>query len=357
LNISIGILAYNEAVTITETLQSLSQQTLFTNESLDLNLEIVVVPNGCTDDTASVSQKSLEELSQHAVSPKVSCKVCAVEQPGKSNAWNRYVHEFSDPAADYLILMDADIQFLNPNTLQLLVKALEAAPQAIASVDTPLKDVALKPNKSLIEWLSTAVSKQADYSGDRVPAICGQLYCARAHQLREIWMPIGLTVEDGFLRAVLATDGFTNSEQTIPRIVHAKDAFHVFEAYIGISHLLRHERRQVVGNTVNAILFGYLWANCHAGQTAGALIQRNNQQDPDWLKNLFQDAIAKSGSWIVPKDFVFRRFNLLQNLPLFKKILRLPIALIAFFVDLWVCWQANQILRSGGGLGYWTNRS
>jgi hypothetical protein len=170
-------------------------------------------------------------------------------------------------------------------------------------------------------------------------------------------MPIGLAVEDGFLRAVLATDGFTRSDQEVPRIVRAEGSFHVFEAYVGIPHLLRHERRQVVGNTVNAILFGYLWANSRPEQPAGALIKHNNEQNPDWLKTLFQEAIGKGGWWVVPSDFVFRRFHLLQNLPFVKKMLRLPIAIVAFFVDLWVCWQANQVLRAGGGLGYWTNRS
>lgn len=360
LKISIGILAYNEEATIAETLQSLSQQTLLTSTDSNIQLELIIVPNGCTDKTATVARVSLEELLQPLTFSKIHYQICEIEQLGKSNAWNTYVHEFSATDADYLILMDADIQFINSQTLSLLVSTLEATPQAVVSVDAPIKDVALKSKKNLIEWLSVAVSKQSDMTQNWVPAICGQLYCGRASALRQIWMPIGLTVEDGFLRAMIATDGFTQSEtpqHPVQRIVYARGASHIFEAYLKVSQLLKHERRQIVGNVVNAFLFGYLWANCGVTQQAGELIRRNNDRDPEWLKTMFQNTVAQQKGWMIPKAFVFRRFGLLQHRPLVKRILGWPIACIAFGVDLWVCWQANQVLKSGEAFGYWTERS
>jgi len=175
--------------------------------------------------------------------------------------------------------MDADIQFLDPDTLRHMIDELEVTPEAWVSVDTPVKDVALKENKNLIERLSASVSASSE--GD-APVICGQLYCGRATVLRGIWMPVGLPVEDGFLRAMIVSDRFTSPE-VFNRIVLPKSASHVFEAYTDLKRLLRHERRLVVSSTINAFIYGYLWANCNTQQDAGTLIERRNDTDPLWL--------------------------------------------------------------------------
>src|SRR6476659_7924659 len=130
LNISIGILAYNEAAVIDQTLQSLFQQGVFNDAASEIGIEIVIVPNGCTDDTAAIAQATLEQLAQQSIHHKVQWQVCEVLQAGKPNAWNLYIHQFSNPAADYLILMDADIQFIEPQTLSSMVKTLEVTPTA-----------------------------------------------------------------------------------------------------------------------------------------------------------------------------------------------------------------------------------
>ena len=259
MNVSIGILAYNESGSISATLLSLFQQSLLNQSEPNCAIEVVVVPNGCTDETASVARAKLEELVQ-TVRPGVRAVVCEVEQSGKSNAWNLYVHEFSDPAADYLFLMDADIKFLEPHTLRHMIEILEATPSAWVSVDTPVKDVEIKEKKNLLERLSVSVSK-----GGSGVAICGQLYCGRASVLRGIWMPPGLPVEDGFLAAMIVTDRFT-SKEVFERIVRAEAASHVFEAYTNPITLLRHEQRIIVGSTINAFIYGDLWANCNQEQ-------------------------------------------------------------------------------------------
>lgn len=361
--ISIGILAYNESNSIAKILRSLFQQSIFTDAFLALHpdtaIEVVIVPNGCTDATAEIAEETLQQLIQGFATANVRYQICNLEQPGKSNAWNFYVHQFSDPAADYLILMDADIQFVRDgdDTLQQLVSTLESVPEASIAVDTPIKDVALKQKKTPMEWLSVKLSKQsADSATDPIPAICGQLYCGRASALRKIWMPVGLPVEDGYLRAVVATAGFTQSNALSNCIVHAKSAAHVFEAYIGIGSLLNHEKRLIIGSVINAFLFGYLWANCHPQQLAGDLIKLENEQDPHWLEKRIRQEISQNGWWIIPNAFTFRRIESLQRMPLHKKISSFPIATLAFFADLYVCWQANQALRTGVGLGYWGKR-
>ncbi|MBD0346438.1 MAG: glycosyltransferase family 2 protein [Coleofasciculus sp. Co-bin14] len=351
LNISIGILAHNESVSISTTLQSLFQQSLFKESDPPKSIEIIVVPNGCTDNTAEVSRTALTELVKQCAQPNVRDQVCEVDQPGKSNAWNLYVHKFSDPAADYLFLMDADIQFLDPNTLRNMIDCLEAAPDLWISVDKPVKDVSLKEKKNLIERLSVQVSKES-LGDDNAPPICGQLYCSRAAKLRQIWMPPGLPVEDGFLLAMVTTDLF-RSKEDCEWVKRAPSASHIFEAYINIPSLLRHEKRLLVGSTLNAYLFGYLWANCNEQQDAGSLIKHNNEQNPRWLHELIQQAIQENGWWLIPQAFVFRRFEKLKYYHPLKAVLRFPFALLGFLVDLLLCFQANQQIHKGKALGYW----
>lgn len=348
MNISIGMLAYNESASINKTLQSLFQQSLFKEPYPDGAIEIVVVPNGCTDDTAKVSRTVLEELAKQTARP-ISWRVDEVEQSGKSNAWNLYVHQFSDPNADYLFLMDADIEFLEPHTLRHMVEVLETNPSAWVSVDKPVKDVALKENKNLFERLSVLVSPS--FQGGAF-GICGQLYCGRADVLRKIWMPVGLPVEDGFLAATIVTDRF-RSPEVFERIVLAKSASHVFEAYTGLKSLLRHERRLVVGSTINAFIYNYLWTNCNPQQDAGSLIKHNNDTDGDWVRQLIEKALSEKGWWVIPRPFLFRRFQRLRHHPPLKAIVRFPVAIIAFLADMVVFFQANQMLHKGEGLGYW----
>ena len=113
MQISIGILAYNESLSIRAMLESLFEQTLWQEANPEFQVELIVVPNGCTDDTAFVARKTLAKLSQPLVKTNFNWQVCEVKQPGNSNAWNLYVHQFANPDADYLFLMDSDIKLLD----------------------------------------------------------------------------------------------------------------------------------------------------------------------------------------------------------------------------------------------------
>jgi glycosyltransferase involved in cell wall biosynthesis len=359
--ISIGVLAYNEADSIAQTLRSLFQQSIF--QMQQFAIEVVVIPNGCTDSTPSIAQDTLQELTQRPALPlqespsSLQYRICDLPQAGKSNAWNYYIHDFSARTAEFLVLMDADIQFLNPRTLEELINALQTNPETWISVGIPIKDVALKRHKNLIEHLSIAVSKSAQESLHLDnPVICGQLYCGRATALREIWMPIGLPVEDGFLRAIACTEGFTTTSGSFRRIQKVPSATHVFEAYTHIAALLHHEKRLIMGSVINALLFDYLWNNCSPEQPAGALIRQRNQQDPNWLHQLLQEKLAEQGWWVIPSDFSLRRLQGLRSYSLARKILRLSLVLIASFADWIVCIQANAALKRGEGIGYWGNK-
>jgi hypothetical protein len=182
--------------------------------------------------------------------------------------------------------------------------------------------------------------------------ICGQLYCGRASILQKMYMPRGLTIEDGFLKAMVITDGFTSSE-VVERVSRASGASHVFDAYTSFFSWLHHEKCVVIGSSINSILFNYLWANCNEEQHAGDLIKYNNQHNSRWLHELIELYIAEKGWWVIPSDFLFSRFQKHQNETLSKTLIRLPFSLAVFFLYLIICFQANTEIRKGNALGYW----
>ncbi|HYW21782.1 MAG TPA: glycosyltransferase [Nodularia sp. (in: cyanobacteria)] len=341
MKVSIGMLAYNEFEEIATTLHSLFQQSIFQDANPNIEIEIVVVPNGCTDDTATIARTMLQEWEKSVSNLSISWQICEVEEAGKANAWNLYVHEFSHPDANYLFLMDADIQFLEPQTLYSMIQTLEKTPDAWVSVDKLVKDVALKPKKNLMEKLSVAVS---GVSAGKSTWICGQLYCSRSEILRKIWMPTGILVEDGFLWTMIVTDGLISPE-VLNRVVLADSAAHVFEAYTQIHSLLSHELRQVVGNTINYFVYTNLEEANNCPLDAGSLIKLRNEQDPRWLDKLITASVKKSGWWAIPKWLVLRRLQSLRNRPLRKAIWLFPVLIIAFFLDLVLCLQANYQLH------------
>ena len=229
MKLSIGILAHNEADYIAKLLNSLGQQSLFTNANRSQTIEIIIVPNGCTDNTVEVANDTLKELALQINNISWQWKICEVPEAGKSNAWNLFVHKFSAIDTDFFCFMDADIQLHHENTLANMVDVLIHNPEYWISLDQPIKDVELKQNKTWLEKLSVAVSKSSN-KGQLY--ICGQLYCGRAAPLRDIWMPAGLPVEDGFLTDMIISENFTLENPTFTkRIVRVANASHIFEAY------------------------------------------------------------------------------------------------------------------------------
>jgi glycosyltransferase involved in cell wall biosynthesis len=350
MKISIGILAHNESKSIERTLKSLFQQSLFDDADSQTTIEIVVVPNGCGDDTADISRTTLSELAQHYPYPNLRSSVVEIAEAGKSNAWNLYVHCFSDPTAQYLFLMDADIQLLEIHTLRNTIDILEGNPTAQIAVDTPVKDIVFKKNKNPIEQLSVLISSAAVNNYD--VWICGQFYCGRAESLRQIWMPLGIINEDGFLTMVIRTGNCTSSPR-LDRIVRTPNASHSFEALTAPHKLLRHEKRIVIGMTLNHYLFKHLNKNCHDRLDASTFIKQMNERDPLWIGHLFENILAQQGWWLIPTPWLFRRFESLKYRPWYQAILRFPIAAMALVVDAIVFLQANRDMQSGNHVGYW----
>jgi len=351
--VSVGILAHDESARIERSLGSLFEQGIFGDDGADLDVEVVVVPNGCKDDTATKARATLRSLTAARTMPHVRWKVCEVAERGKSRSWNVFVHELSDPQADFLILMDADIEILDERSLGSLVRTLEQSPEAAVSVGDGVKDIALRERKGLVPRLSLAASSacKSEYTW-----ISGQLYCGRAAELRKIWMPIGLPVEDGYLWTMVVTERHTKPING-KRVIAAPDARHVFEAELNPFKLLRHEKRIVLGMSINSLIGDYLRAHSTPERDAGLIVRDENARNPNWLGEAIDQSIAGKDGPIIPLAWIFRRSSSLRDSlrssPMPKRLVLFPAIALAFNADVFVFVAAYLQLKSGQGVGFW----
>lgn len=336
MKIAIGIMAYNEERNIGAMISSLSEQTLFEMQGHDVSVH--AVPNGCKDATAARAREALVAFA--AKHPCARAEVNEVAQSGKANAWNHFVHGFSAPDAEALLLLDADIQFGERECLARVVEALAANPQAVVAVDLPLKDITAKKDPTLREQMSVSASR-LQIAGN--PKIAGSLYLARSVALRSFWMPLGLIVEDGFVKAMLLTDSFRQPEKT-DAIVRATGATHYFEAVTGFQAWFKHERRLVNGTAVNILLFSHIRDLVEQGKDPGEVIRANNESNPVWVADL---ARSYRGPLPGAAEFVSEPLKKLGRLPLGKRIASLPITLLRAALNVAVCAACQGDVKAG----------
>jgi glycosyltransferase involved in cell wall biosynthesis len=344
--LGIGILAHNEAKRLPALVTSLFEQSILAKRpSWCSGIEVACVPNGCTDNTAAMAKRCLAEAVQRAGDPGVAYVVDELPMPGKANAWNHCVHHvLSD--CDYLCFLDADIAFADDQTIARTLAVLLEDPRACVATDLPVK-AAGGGHKG---WLATLSRYFSRATPPGPTEICGQFYCARASILRDIWLPAGLPVEDGFLRAMVITDQFRRPEDP-GRIVRAEHAFHFFEAKTDLGSLWRHKKRLMIGTTINVLLFQYLWQ--HAGaQGAGQLLRERLQKDPAWLSDYLAEKSGRQ-AWVVPWGHVFRRLAELRSTPFFPAARRAPMAAAATAIDVLAAISANREIKRNLGLGFW----
>jgi len=351
--VSIGIIAWNEEEAIEAALQSLWQQSLFSQISRrGLRAEIICVANGCTDQTAATARRFFERIKKDPVAGSVSCRVVEISERGKNNSWNLFVHSLSATHAAALFLMDADIVIQGEETFWNMHCALEASPPASVAVDQPLKDIALSPRKSLCERISIATSGMTRMAQAQ---LSGQLYCIRTLIARQILLPRDLAAcEDGFIKALVCTD-FLTGNICPSRVVQANGAAHVFQSYRKVSDVLRNQKRQMIGQTIVHILIDKYLKELPASDRLNIAnaIRARECSDRDWLKRLIAQHLRDIRFfWRLFPNLLGFRFERWRALPLGKRISHLPSALTGYVVTLVASHMAFQFLKQGS-INYW----
>ena len=336
--VAFGIFAHNEAQDLPRLLGDLAAQDILADA--DVAVEFHLLANGCTDDTVAVARRAAPEggLGDRLI-------VHDFAEGGKSRTWNRFVHEIAADKTEILGFLDADIRLTDPGHLLGLVRGLAGRADLRAFVSRPVADPV-----GADTFIARAILRGGGTSGDWRRAICGQCYLLTAEAARAIHLPVGLPVEDGFLRAMLLTDCMERLDGPM-RIDGDPAIAHLFEPERTLSGFLRHQQRIVVGGAVNTALFTALRAEPD-GTRAAELARAS--QDPGWLGRRLREQLPTRQYGWVPWSFLFKRArHMMAALRKPKDWLRLVRLPAYFCLDLIVYLRAQLRLARGIGENYW----
>ncbi len=330
MQVDIGVFAHNEAAGIAAMVARLLSQDILQDQAC--SVRVLVLANGCSDDTAARAQA-------------VGVDVVDLPEGGKSRTWNRFVHDLSRADADVLVFVDADIEFCDGGALRHLVQAM-GSHWVINS--QPVKDIVVRPEG--LSGMDKIIAAAGGGLDDWRTAICGQLYAMPAAAARRFYLPIGLPVEDGFLRAMVLTDALTGPED-FSRIGGAEGVFHIYVSERSVGALIRHQARIVIGSAVNFAGFGALTAvpvaerHAELARAAG---------DTSWLGGALRKALPRWPFGYVPGHFLTKRLARAAANP--RDLLRpkrLLVTLFGFGFDLVVYLRAQWAMWRGTGVGHW----
>lgn len=339
MKLSICIIAKDEEYSIGRIIEQISRQTILNSI---IEAEILVISNGCTDNTAEYARKAFS----NARWPEcVATGVHDFVEAGKARSWNEAVHNIISKEAEIALFVDADVELRDNCVLEDLVNELGKNEDAAAISGWPLKGIARKDRKSVVDKFSLKISSQTQYPH----SINGSLYAAKLITLRKIWLPVPIPGEDGMLSAMIKTEGFTHP----PRqnlICRAPKPTHFYEAH-SVQEFFRHEQRMVIGTTINGWIFEHFWAGQHT-RHVGEAVRELNELRPDWVNELVSRKVGDR-KWILPMRLLTWRLGNLRDVSPWKAIGRAPFSIGATLLNIWPCIQANTTLRKQSAANYW----
>lgn len=339
--VDIGLFAHNEENNICRIIDVLTKQNEFLLNKY--SVRIFILANGCTDNTVKVAS---ELISSDALYENF--ELVNFEQGGKSRTWNKFVHDISRHDATHLIFCDSDIWFTKSNTLFELCEKLSNDPKLSVVTSKPVKDLQLNSeNLSSIEKL---ILSSGGSLTNWKKSICGQLYVTRAIIAKSIYLPIGLPVEDGFVRAMIATKNLSQTEN-LSQFDGNDENFHIYSSEKSIRNLIEHQVRIVIGSSINACIYSYLREQ---NPSEKDLLMQKMAEDEGLLKSILENNIPSWKYGWVPWSFLFKRVNYSLTNP--KKLLSFRaifVLLAGFCFDLIVYLVAQYRMAKGKGIGYW----
>ncbi|MEM9839087.1 MAG: hypothetical protein AAF830_08025 [Pseudomonadota bacterium] len=340
-----GIWCYNEEGAIGTMLRNLVQQTIFADDSLEKI--VMIVPNGCKDDTAGEARRVADELLASDDAPKATeFRVQEIEEGGKANAWNISVRTIPE-GVDVLFGFDADTDLQQADGLEQLLHVL-ANDDVQAASSTPIKDLAFEQNLSFVEKMILANGRVLDGGSS---SIAGSMYALKEAVFRDVHMPKGLVVEDGFLAGMTKTKGF-REEAREENLRQLSTVNHVYESERTIASVFKHQKRLVLGGAINSHLFRFIETLPPEENRAERLAALDKEQ-PNWLPELIGKR-HQEGHPLVPTHFLMKRWSRLQTGSLVDRLKLLPKVALGFVVDAYGYLGARKAMsRPDRGLGTW----
>jgi len=339
-NVDIAVFAYNESHNISNIISNLKKQSILFNP--DFSVKIYLLANGCTDNTVELAQNELRKNNPHNLFELID-----LSSPGKSRTWNFFVHHLSRPTAKHLVFCDSDIDIPNPNTIQNLIEMLDDNAALLGVSSKPIKDIVFEPNN--LNILDKIIAGAGGTLNDWRHSLCGQLYVLRTNEAKNIFLPIGLPVEDGFIRAMLLTDCLANKEN-INKLNGKDEVFHVYKSERTITQLIKHQVRIVIGSTINATVFSFLREN----PTTVKQQLKISSEDEQWLKKVIDSKLPSwRYGWVHP-SFLFKRvLRMLSKKHRPLKLRNVVTLIFGFLFDLIVYIISQVKMALGTGSGHW----
>lgn len=304
MSFAVAIFAHNEQRHVPDLFTDLRGQSAFDETQSRRHVEIYLVANGCTDETLSSAQTIFEKLNFPAW---VSFKPVEIAEASKTNAWNIFVHDILPDRAEFVCVLDADIRLPQADLIQRSVDELLTNSDAVIASDISLKDFRGSSPLNIMRFLNRAFERPSDAP----VAICGQFYCIRADFLRRIVLPIGLLSQDGFLRAMILTDGLTAPEQ-IQRISVIPGAFHLHPAYVNFKKMFRFQKRQAIGSALSLLIYKELEKMPADFDRRMEEIRRRNVENPNWVAEIIRMGIGENRQF-VPRSYILRMFHTVRQ--------------------------------------------
>lgn len=340
LNVDIGVFAHNESNNIINIISTLKKQNIFNNQ--EFSIRVFLLANGCTDNTVSLARQELEQDQSSDV-----FHIYDLSASGKSRTWNHFVHNLCRQNVDHIIFCDSDIEIPNSNTLKGLLQMLEHDRMLSGVTSKPIKDITYRPQD--LSMLDKIISGAAGTLNDWKRSICGQLYVLKSEVAKKIFLPIGLPVEDGFIRAMVLTENLSQHEN-IYKLDGDEKFFHIYKSERKVSELIKHQTRIVIGSSINAAVFSYLRDNPLSIQDE----LRKSIRDEYWLPKVIKSKLPTFRYGWVHHSFLFKRLSRsFLNLQQLLKPRNAIVLIIGFTFDLIVYIRAQVKMAGGVGAGHW----
>lgn len=356
LKISVGVVAWNEESSIALALESILKQSVFRNaKSLNLETELIVLANGCTDRTVEVTDDFFKKARlEFPEGSSVSLRLEIVPEAGFANAWNLLAHTCSRSDADFIYFVNADIVIDQPDAFEQMLRGLQRDYAMKVISPSGRKHIEAAKCKTLYDRLNLAVTRFTEKN--QTAQVRGHCFCAGAAALRTVWLPKYFPgAVDGCFKRMIISD-MAAADDNPARIGLARNASYTFEAYRSFRDIYFRRVRLFVGQTFIETLMRHLktMRDEQPRLNMTAYLRARDEADPFWLHRLVQLSIHVSGLFAVMPSPWFRfRFWRNPKLTRFKKTGMLPAAVMAFIFDVPVFLSAAWRLKTGRVAGVW----